>query len=728
MPLSPVSKIVDWKKNFVNLLKPSAERFKIATKFRNLLQVFCTRLFMHKAQELVSIIIPVYNHESYVEETLNSVYYQTYPDLEVIIIDDGSKDHSVQKIEAWLLKHQEIAEQRNTQFVRQENQGAHITINRGLHLAKGHYLTILNSDDYFHLRRIEILVSRLENEKREFAFSRIFTIDQHGKPIPRGHWWLNWYEKALVQTIDPTTGFRFLRHNIAISTGNFFFTKRLFQEVGDFKDLKLSHDYDFIMRTIAICEPLFVDEELYFYRIHAENTTNKVQHLGQIELDEIHRQYFQLTSTPPKNPLAPCHHYWPMSFACHRKQLSLDRGLTTVFEKVEEISEEAPLTSRSFQNLGTPITLISHELSLSGGPKVLVDLAQSLQKNGYAPRVIALNDGPLRNDLKKLNIPVSVIPNYLRFWEKGCSFFTRFLKLLGAQLFVLIKSKGAFFSNTISAWPLAITTCFTFFWKKYFWYIHESCGPEALIPGGFGRTLFRKALKKENLKFLFGSKATKNLWESYGISGKTFYWSGIDAGKSPKKRERIQNILSVGSGEARKGFHTLIEAFIRLIKEKRISESVNLILVGFSKSLNQMHNFNSDLILKISSEGIQDRVKLFPSVSKKQLEELYEKADLYVQPSQMECMPLSLLEAMARGIPVIGSSVDGLPEAIEQKVNGWLFPARNIQLLALSLEEAIKNPEKCYCFAEKAQKKFNEKFALEKTEKELINYLKQYAF
>lgn len=684
---------------------------------------------MQNSQELVSVIIPVYNHEIYVEEALSSVYNQTYPCLEVIIIDDGSKDNSVSKIEEWLKKNQEIVQRRKTIFIKQANQGAHVTINSGLHMAKGHYLTILNSDDYFHLKRIETLVNKLENENGRFAFSRIHTVDQHGQAIPRGHWWLNWYEKSLVQTCDPTTGFRFLRHNIAISTGNFFFTKELYLEIGDFRDFKLSHDYDFVMRVMTVSEPLFVDEELYYYRIHSENTTNKVQHLGQVELDEIHRQYLAMTVSPPKNKIAPCHHYWPLTFAYHRRHLGLDRGLTTYLEDIKpEAKNSEPLTAKPLIN-GKKMTLFSHELSLSGGPKLLSDVALSLAKNGFQPKVLALKDGPLRKVLEAEGISVSVIPSYLRFWENDSSFLRRGFKLFGALLFILLNCRGAFFSNTTSAWPLALTTCFAFPWKSFYWYIHESCGPEALIPGGVGMKLFRKALRENKIQFLFGSKATKELWNECGVKGSTLYWSGINAASSFEKRESIQNLLSVGSGEPRKGFHTIVEAFIKLVNEERIPKSVTLTLVGFSKTLNQMQNFNSDLILKMVEAGVKDRIRLLTQVDREALNNLYAEADLYIQASQMECLPLSLLEAMSRGIPVISSAVDGCIEAVEPHVSGWLFPARNAKLLANAIEEAIKKPQKSYEYAKNAQASFNKKFAIEATEEKLIKSIKEkYAF
>lgn len=87
----------------------------------------------------ISVVIPSYNHARYIERAVYSVLHQTFHKIELIVIDDGSRDDSLSRLAR-------IKDSRLKVFS-QENQGAHATINRGLHMAREHYLAILNSDD-----------------------------------------------------------------------------------------------------------------------------------------------------------------------------------------------------------------------------------------------------------------------------------------------------------------------------------------------------------------------------------------------------------------------------------------------------------------------------------------------------------------------------------------------------------------------------------------------------
>ena len=146
---------------------------------------------VEKSLPLVSVVIPVYNHQQYVEQAVNSVLKQSYPNLEIIIIDDGSKDDSTKKVDqcldAWRKAPAQGLERQIT-FIKQQNQGAHHTINRGLSLATGDFLTILNSDDYFHLERIKTLVHMTGQVNAQFAFTAVQGVDAESHALPVNHW------------------------------------------------------------------------------------------------------------------------------------------------------------------------------------------------------------------------------------------------------------------------------------------------------------------------------------------------------------------------------------------------------------------------------------------------------------------------------------------------------------------------------------------------------------
>ncbi len=115
---------------------------------------------MIKTNSLVTVIIPSYNHEKYVTKAIKSVFSQTYKNIELIVIDDGSKDHSAKKI-------LELKKRYPFKFIARKNKGLASTLNEAINLAKGVYITVLASDDYYLPQRIEHAVdhfNRLPND------------------------------------------------------------------------------------------------------------------------------------------------------------------------------------------------------------------------------------------------------------------------------------------------------------------------------------------------------------------------------------------------------------------------------------------------------------------------------------------------------------------------------------------------------------------------------------
>ncbi len=104
----------------------------------------------------LSVVIPVYNVENYLREFFDSVVNQTYNNLQIILVDDGSTDRSGQICDEYAQKDSRIT------VVHQENQGAGAAKNSGLKLVKGEYLSIIDSDDYIDLSMYETMISCME--------------------------------------------------------------------------------------------------------------------------------------------------------------------------------------------------------------------------------------------------------------------------------------------------------------------------------------------------------------------------------------------------------------------------------------------------------------------------------------------------------------------------------------------------------------------------------------
>jgi glycosyltransferase involved in cell wall biosynthesis len=677
---------------------------------------------------LVSVVIPVYNHEKYVKQALKSVVDQTYPNVEMVIIDDGSKDKSALEIETFI-QSLPIDKQKNIQFIKQTNQGAHQTINKGLSLAKGDYLTILNSDDYFANSRIKKLVEAIQKQNSDWGFTEVTGINPHNQNLPLDHYWKLWYEHNLFNSsLQPTIGFQLLRDNITVSTGNLIFSRSLYTKIGGFNDYKLAHDYDFALRALLISEPVFIREKLYFYRMHDSNTLHEVNHLAETEKKAIYLNYIlQISKNPPENPSAPCHWYWPILFPKYRTEYHLDRGLLGYLDpkaktqsKEEETLEDFSQIENSL-DLKKKITLITHSLCLSGAPKVVLDLARLLKQNHCELNLISLADGPVRKEFEDLGIPVHVIPQKLRFWHLEPSRLKKAVALFKLLKQTYFKAHKQVIGNCAVCWPILFPLAYFKKKSSFFWYIHDSFSPSVMIGPGAGMRMFNKLKNANHFKAWFGSKSTQEIW-SEGIEGSVKYWSGLTKKASEsKKTKKIKNLLFVGSVTPRKAPHSLINAFIDCVQNKSIPEDVTLTIIGFEDVPGDSYLY--ELLLKKNQESLANRLHFVKSLSAKELPSFFKNADLYIQPSVVECLPLSLLQAMSYGLPIITTDANGCIEAIEDNVNGYVCAVRNSKELSETLEKAINNPEKSFHLGQKALQTFNEKFSIENTWKEISKEL-----
>lgn len=105
--------------------------------------------------KLVSIIVPIYNSEKYLEKCINSLLNQTYQEIEIILVDDGSVDGSAYICKSYQNKNEKI------KYTRQMNAGVSETRNKGISLAKGEYIVFIDSDDYVVSDYIETLVAKI---------------------------------------------------------------------------------------------------------------------------------------------------------------------------------------------------------------------------------------------------------------------------------------------------------------------------------------------------------------------------------------------------------------------------------------------------------------------------------------------------------------------------------------------------------------------------------------
>jgi glycosyltransferase involved in cell wall biosynthesis len=218
----------------------------------------------------VSVIIPSYNHARYIASAVESVLKQTWEDFELIIIDDGSQDQSLEILNQFT--------DSRIHILKQENQGAHAAINRGLQESSGRFLAILNSDDQYHPERLSKTIDIFTKYPQTgLVGSFLEIINQDDVVVGTKHGYMDCNPWLLE---NPYQSFRagkdlslaLLTENYLSTTSNFVFTRQCLDVIGKFNPLRYTHDWDFALRVSNQFPIHLVEEPLVRYRIHPGNT------------------------------------------------------------------------------------------------------------------------------------------------------------------------------------------------------------------------------------------------------------------------------------------------------------------------------------------------------------------------------------------------------------------------------------------------------------------------
>ena len=163
----------------------------------------------------VSVITPIYNAEKVIEKTLNSIFNQTYSQIEIVMVDDCSNDNSGRIVNSYIKEHPEII-----YFRQPTNLGAGAARNKALELARGQYVAFLDADDMWHPTKIEKQIKLLEEKNGAFSYTAIQMVDESDK-IVKG-------KREVNEQVD----YKFLLRNTMIATSTVLIDR---EKLGDFR-------------------------------------------------------------------------------------------------------------------------------------------------------------------------------------------------------------------------------------------------------------------------------------------------------------------------------------------------------------------------------------------------------------------------------------------------------------------------------------------------------------
>ncbi|MTJ29929.1 glycosyltransferase [Aphanizomenon sp. UHCC 0183] len=222
---------------------------------------------LNEMSELVSVIVPMYNHARYIQQCLDSVYNEDYPNIELIIIDDGSNDESVEVAKKWRESHQ--GKFHRFHIETQENQGICKTLNRLVSIAEGEYIVLLASDDYLIKGGIEAKVSALKKNPQWLAvFSDAILIDPDSNIVSHSaieYYNVNRYALQFTNLMAQQI-IMFWTPPMQIMV----FKKKAFNPiigVGLYDETMCFEDRDMCLRLLAKQAYGFIDTRAYAYRV-----------------------------------------------------------------------------------------------------------------------------------------------------------------------------------------------------------------------------------------------------------------------------------------------------------------------------------------------------------------------------------------------------------------------------------------------------------------------------
>jgi glycosyltransferase involved in cell wall biosynthesis len=204
----------------------------------------------------ITVVFPVYNHQTYLEEALQSIFTQDYTDFQVVAVDDDSTDTSLDVLSRY--------EPRLT-LIRSEHRGPAAARNRAIENTDSEYIAFMDADDISEPRRFGLELRKLQNNNLDLAASALSFIDEWGWPIPglwacpphaRNHYWASLLERNWIGT--PSV---MLRRSALTSAG-------VFDE-----EFTHSEDYDLWLRVGQAHSIGYIEAPLVQCRRHRKNTS-----------------------------------------------------------------------------------------------------------------------------------------------------------------------------------------------------------------------------------------------------------------------------------------------------------------------------------------------------------------------------------------------------------------------------------------------------------------------
>ena len=213
-------------------------------------------------EELISIIVPVYNVEKYLNKCIDSIINQTYRNLEIILVDDGSPDNCGKICDEYAKKDKRI------KVIHKKNGGVSSARNKGIENASGYWISFVDADDWIEKDYIKILVNNKEDADIVLCGYNRVNKNKIEKVNGNGEKLIYNSKEYLIKTLNPQTGIGFINMKLI--------KKKCIERIRFDENLKVGEDAFFnIQISPNIKKAVFIKKAVYNYRINNDSVVKK---------------------------------------------------------------------------------------------------------------------------------------------------------------------------------------------------------------------------------------------------------------------------------------------------------------------------------------------------------------------------------------------------------------------------------------------------------------------
>lgn len=225
---------------------------------------------------LITVIVPIYNVEDYLPKCIDSILCQTYSDLEIILIDDGSHDNSPKICDSYAKKDKRI------HVIHKANGGLSDARNAGLDIAKGEYISFVDSDDYIEPKMYEKMYTFMEDKQADICICGYHEVDENGSVLKS--------IKQPDQTVSREDIFHVLmQENVFYAIMcNKLFARHVFENNGHRFPVGKIHEDEFLIHHLyGECQTVSVLNECYYNYVARKGSIMHSQRYSLREYDDV---------------------------------------------------------------------------------------------------------------------------------------------------------------------------------------------------------------------------------------------------------------------------------------------------------------------------------------------------------------------------------------------------------------------------------------------------------